>query len=208
MTEMENLVVKRFPQEIKYKHSFIKLFYNHTTIFEFFIYIFGIFCSVVAGCCIIENLALINDFVVVLSEEMSKDEKISEFKNIFIKEIYWGIGTFVMEWIMYFAFEYISYKVMIRIKISYLRILFSMDKIWFDNMDKTINELISDVEREISIIHSSLGIDVGNIVKLLTTIIYCIVKGFKINVEITLIKLVFIVAYIICVILLIVIMIK
>ena len=113
-----------------------------------------------------------------------------------------------MEWVMYFAFEYISYKVMIRIKICYLRILLSMEKIWFDNMDKTINELISDIEREITIIHSSLGIDVGNIIKLLTTIIYCIVKGFKIDYKITLIKLVFIIAYIICVIILIIIMIK
>jgi ATP-binding cassette subfamily B (MDR/TAP) protein 1 len=175
---------------------------------EFALYVFGICCSVVAGVCIIENLGMINDFVVILSEDMKKEEKISEFKKIFVKEIYWGIGTFFMEWFMYFSFEYISYKVMIRIKICYLRILFSMDKSWFDNMDKTTNELISDVEREISIIYSSLGIDVGNIIKLLTTIIYCIVKGFKINVPITLIKLVFIISYTVSVILLIIIMIK
>ena len=68
---------------------------------------------------------------------------------------------------MGFSFEYVSYKVMIRIKISYLRILFSMDKVWFDNLDKTINELISDVEREISIIPSSLGINVANFLKLI-----------------------------------------
>jgi ATP-binding cassette subfamily B (MDR/TAP) protein 1 len=165
-------------------------------------------CSIFAGVCLIQNLGLINDFVALLTAEMSNDEKISEFKKIFLKEIYWGIGTFFLEWIMGFSFEYVSYKVMIRIKISYLRILFSMDKIWFDNLDKTINELISDVEREISIIYSSLGIEVANILKLLTTIIYCIVKGFQINVITTLIKFVFLIAFIVCIIILVIIMIK
>jgi ATP-binding cassette subfamily B (MDR/TAP) protein 1 len=165
-------------------------------------------CSIFAGVCLIQNLGLINDFVALLTAEMSNDEKISEFKKIFLKEIYWGIGTFFLEWIMGFSFEYVSYKVMIRIKISYLRILFSMDKIWFDNLDKTINELISDVEREISIIYSSLGIEVANILKLLTTIIYCIVKGFQINVITTLIKFVFLIAFIACIIILVIIMIK
>ena len=165
-------------------------------------------CSIFAGVCLIQNLGLINDFVALLTAEMSNDEKISEFKKIFLKEIYWGIGTFFLEWIMGFSFEYVSYKVMIRIKISYLRILFSMDKIWFDNLDKTINELISDVEREISIIYSSLGIEVANILKLLTTIIYCIVKGFQINAITTLIKFVFLIAFIACIIILVIIMIK
>ena len=208
MTESENLVIKRFNPEIKAKYSFIKLFYNHTTTLELLLYIFGMCCSIFAGVCLIQNLGLINDFVALLTEEMSNDEKISEFKKIFLKEIYWGIGTFFLEWIMGFSFEYVSYKVMIRIKISYLRILFSMDKVWFDNLDKTINELISDVEREISIIYSSLGIEVANILKLLTTIIYCIVKGFQINVITTLIKFVFLIAFIVCIIILVIIMIK
>jgi ATP-binding cassette subfamily B (MDR/TAP) protein 1 len=208
MTESENLVIKRFNPEIKAKYSFIKLFYNHTTTLELLLYIFGMCCSIFAGVCLIQNLGLINDFVALLTAEMSNDEKISEFKKIFLKEIYWGIGTFFLEWIMGFSFEYVSYKVMIRIKISYLRILFSMDKIWFDNLDKTINELISDVEREISIIYSSLGIEVANILKLLTTIIYCIVKGFQINVITTLIKFVFLIAFIACIIILVIIMIK
>ena len=109
---------------------------------------------------------------------------------------------------MSFSFEYVSFRVMTRIKISYLRILFSMEKKWFDNLDRTINELISDVEREISIIHSSLGINVGNIIKLLTSIIYYIIKAFKINVEVTLIKFIFLILYIICIIILIIIMVK
>ena len=208
MTESEIFVKRGFHPEIKAKHSFLKLFYNHTTTMELILYIFGICCSIFAGVCLIQNLGLINDFVALLSAELTKEEKISEFKNIFVKEIYWGIGTFFLEWIMGFAFEYVSYKVMIRIKISYLRILFSMDKSWFDNLDKTINELISDVEREISIIYSSLGIEVANILKLVTTIIYCIVKGFQINVVCTLIKFVFLIAFIACIIILVVIMIK
>ena len=97
---------------------------------------------------------------------------------------------------------------MIRIILSYLRILFSMDKNWFDKLDKTINELISDVEREISIIYSSLGIEVANILKLLTTIIYCIVKGFQIHVKMTLIKFVFLILFIVCIIILVIIMVK
>ena len=208
MTEVENLVFKNFNPEIKAKHSFIKLFYNHTTTLEFLLYIFGMLCSIFAGVCLIQNLGLINDFVALLTAELTKDEKISEFKKIFFKEIYWGIGTFFLEWIMGFSFEYVSYQVMIRIKISYLRILFSMDKVWFDKLDKTINELISDVEREISIIYSSLGIEVANILKLLTTIIYCIVKGFQVNVVTTLIKFAFLIAFIVCIIIFVILMIK
>ena len=208
MTESEIFVIKGANTEVKTKHSFIKLFYNHTTIFEFLLYIFGMCCAVSAGVCLIQNLGLINDFVALLTEDMTNDEKVTEFKKIFIKEIYWGIGTFFLEWIMGFSFEYVSYKVMIRIKISYLRILFSMDKSWFDNLDKTINELISDVEREITIIYSSFGIEVANILKLVTTIIYCVVKGFQISVKTTLIKFVFLILFIACIILLIIIMIK
>jgi ABC-type multidrug transport system fused ATPase/permease subunit len=165
-------------------------------------------CSIFAGVCLIQNLGLINDFVALLTEDLTKEEKISEFKKIFLKEIYWGIGTFFLEWIMGFSFEYVSYKVMIRIKISYLRILFSMEKFWFDNLDKTINELISDVEREISIIYSSLGIEVANILKLVTTIIYCIVKGFQVHVVMTLIKFVFLILFIVCIVILVIIMVK
>ena len=208
MTEVENLVIKGTEPEIKAKHSFIKLFYNHTTTLEFALYIFGMLCSIFAGVCLIQNLGFINDFVALLTEDMTKEEKISEFKKIFLKEIYWGIGTFFLEWIMGFSFEYVSYKVMIRIKISYLRILFSMDKVWFDNLGKTINELISDVEREISIIYSSLGIEVANILKLVTTIIYCIVKGFQVHVVMTLIKFVFLILFIVCIVILVIIMVK
>ena len=128
MTESENLVIKGFNPQVRTRQSFIKLFYNHTTTLELLLYIFGMCCSILAGVCLIQNLGLINDFVALLSAELTKDEKISEFKKIFVKEIYWGIGTFFMEWIMGFSFEYVSYKVMIRIKISYLRILFSMEK--------------------------------------------------------------------------------
>ena len=208
MSQQETLVIKGYNPELKTKHSFIKLFYNHTTTKEFFLYILGMCCSIVAGVCIVQNLGLINDFIALLSQEMTKDEKISELKKIFLKEIYWGIGTFVAEWIMGFSFEYVSFKVITRIKISYLRILFSMDKIWFDNLDRTINELISDVEREISIIHSSLGINVGNIIKLVTSIIYYIIKAFRISVGVTLIKFIFLILYIVCIIFLIVITVK
>ena len=208
MTELENLVIKKFNLEVKTKHSFIKLFYNHTTTKEFLLYIFGMLCSIAAGVCLIQNLGLMNDFIALLSEELTKDEKISEFKKIFLKEIYWGIGTFFLEWIMGFSFEYVSYKLMTRVRICYLRILFSMDKNWFDNLDKPINELISDVEREISIINSSLGIEVANILKLLTTIIYCIVKGFQADVTATFIKFGFLIAFIITIIIFVVLMIK
>ena len=208
MTESEILVIKGIRPESKVKHSFLKLFYNHTTTKEFLLYILGLICSVLSGVCLIQNLGLINDFVALLSVDLSKDEKISEFKKIFLKEIYWGIATFVIEWIMGFAFEYVSYKMMTRIKICYLRILFSLEKQWYDNLNKTINELISDVEREISIIHSSFGIEVGNIVKLLTTIIYCVVKAFKADVTFTFIKFIFLIAFIVCIIILVVIMVK
>ena len=208
MTEKENLVIKGFDPQIKIKHSFIQLFYNHTTTKELLLYILGMCCSIFAGVSIIQNLGMLNDFVALLTDDSTNDERISEFKKLFLKEIYWGIGTFIAEWIMSFSFEYVSFKVMTRIKICYLRILFSMEKIWFDNLDKTINEIISDVEREISVIHSSLGINVGNIIKLITSIIYYIIKAFIINVEVTLIKLIFLVIYIVCIIILIVIMVK
>ena len=53
-----------------------------------------------------------------------------------------------------------------------------------------------------------LGIEVANILKLVTTIIYCIVKGFQISVKTTLIKFVFLIAFIICIIILVILMIK
>ena len=128
MTEMETLVIKGYHPEVKIKHSFIKLFYNHTTTKEFILYILGMCCAIVAGVCIVQNLGMLNDFIGLLSQDLTRDEKISEFKKLFLKEIYWGIGAFVAEWIMSFSFEYVSYQVMTRIKISYLRILFHWKK--------------------------------------------------------------------------------
>ena len=76
----------RFPHQKQSKHSFIKLFYNHTSIKEFIFYIFGLCCSVIAGICIIENLSLINDFVALLSEDMPKDEKYQNLKIYLLKK--------------------------------------------------------------------------------------------------------------------------
>ena len=94
MTEKESLVIKGFHPETKSKHSFIKLFYNHTTTKEFLLYIFAICCSVFAGISIIQNLGMMNDFVALLSLELTKEEKIYEFKKIFLKEIYWWYWNF------------------------------------------------------------------------------------------------------------------
>ena len=49
MIEVEKLVIKGIEPEIKAKHSFIKLFYNHTTTLEFLLYIFGMLSSIFAG---------------------------------------------------------------------------------------------------------------------------------------------------------------
>ena len=125
---MKNPFIKGFAPKIENKHSFIKLFYNHTITKEFILYILGMCCAIVAGVCIVQNLGMLNDFIGLLSQDLTRDEKISEFKKLFLKEIYWGIGAFVAEWIMSFSFEYVSYQVMTRIKISYLRILFHWKK--------------------------------------------------------------------------------
>lgn len=75
MTESKIFVIKGANTEVKTKHSFIKLFYNHTTIFEFLLYIFGMCCAVSAGVCLIQNLGLINDFVALLTEDMTNDTR-------------------------------------------------------------------------------------------------------------------------------------
>ena len=93
MSQQETLVIKGCHPELKAKHSFIKLFYNHTTTKEFFLYILGMCCSIVAGVCIVQNLGLINDFIALLSQQLTKDEKISELKkNLFKRNILgnWG----------------------------------------------------------------------------------------------------------------------
>lgn len=184
--------------------SLFKVIYQHTTILEFILYVIGILSAIAEGYFYQHIINMLGEML----DDLYLPENILDTvnKNVSKKFYYYGALAFLAQFLMFFLLEYVSFNIIGRIKAVYLRILFSLNQSFYDNLPLAKNELITEIEREILTIRSAIGINFGNIFMDATIFVYGISDGFHMHAKSALLMSYYIPLWILCAILFLILM--
>ena len=185
---------KEFEENKKIKRTFlIYLIWKHSTIFEFILYIIGILACVYIGYAFIQFSDYLGEFVNIFSKGIndSNDVKYEKTKDLIKEVILLGLKELVCQYLFFATHDYVGLKVYNRIRLSYMKILFTMEQKWFDNNHIIYNEISTKIINETNIIKGTITTSFGNFVTNISRILYSLYYTFKFNTSLGLYCLLF-----------------
>ena len=102
-----------------------------------------------------------------------------------------GIQQLVCQYIFFASHDYVGLKVYTRIRLSYMKILFTMDQTWFDKNKIIYNEIATKIINETNVIKGTIITSLGNFIINISRILYSLNYTFKYNISIILYCLLF-----------------
>ena len=82
----------------------------------------------------------------------TNDVKYNKTITLIKKVILLGIQQLVCQYIFFASHDYVGLKVYTRIRLSYMKILFTMDQTWFDKNKIIYNEIATKIINETNVI--------------------------------------------------------
>ena len=194
---------KEIEKNNKVKRTFIiYLIWKHTTIIEFILYIVGILACAYLGYTFIQFSDYLGEFVNIFSKGAndSNDIKYEKTIDLIKKVIILGLQELACQYIFFATHDYVGLKVYTRIRLSYMKILFTMEQKWFDKNHVIYNEISTKIINETNLIKSTIITSLGNFVINISRILYSFYYTFKYDVSLGLYCLLFLVIKIILII--------
>ena len=152
----------------------IYLIWKHATIFEFILYIVGLFACVFLGLTFIQFSDYLGEFVNIFSKGIndSNEIKYDKTKDLIKKVILLGLQQLACQYVFFASHDYVGLKVYTRIRLVYMKILFTMEQKWFDKNRIIYNEITTKIINETNLIKSTITISFGNFVINVSRILY------------------------------------
>ena len=176
------------------KRTFIiYLIWKHSTIIEFILYMIGIFACAYLGYAFIQFSDYLGEFVNIFSKGVndSNDVKYDKTIELIKKVILLGLQELACQYIFFAAHDYVGLKVYTRIRLTYMKMLFTMEQAWFDKNHIIYNEISTKIINETNIIKSTIITSLGNFIINITRIGYSLYYTFKYDVSLGLYCLLF-----------------